>query len=75
MIAISSPTPDSLAVDRRRQLPFITPIFVAIGYQLGVLIRGASSKIERQFATFTDVPHPDRPSRQQWEQLWRAEPQ
>ena len=74
MIAISSPAPESLAVDRHRQLPFITPILVAIGYQLGVLIRSASSKIERQFATFADVPYHDRLSRQQWEQLWRAEP-
>jgi hypothetical protein len=40
-----SPAPDSLAVDSRRLLQFITPIFVAIGYQLGVLIRVASNVI------------------------------
>jgi len=74
MIAIFSPAEDSLAVDSRRLLQFMTPIFVAIGYPLGVLIRVASSKIERQFATFADVPYHDRLSRQQWEQLWRAEP-
>jgi hypothetical protein len=44
-------------------------------YQLRVLIRAASCKIERQFATFADVPYHDPLSRQQWEQLWRAEPQ
>ena len=75
MIAIAGPAEDSLAVGSRRILQFITRIFVAIGYQLGVLIRSASSKIERQFATFADVPYHDRLSRQQWDQLWRAEPQ
>ena len=53
---------------------FVTPTFVAIGYQLGVLIRVASSNIERRFATFADVPYCDPLSRRQWEQLWRAEP-
>ena len=75
MIAIASPAEDSLAVDSRRILQFTTTIFVAIGYQLGVLIRVASSKIERQFATFADVPYHDCLNRQQWEQLWRSEPQ
>ena len=74
MIAIASPAEDSLAVDSRRLLQFMTPNFVAIGYPLGVLIRVASSKIERQFATFANVPYHDRLCRQQWEQLWRAEP-
>lgn len=74
MTAIFSPAEDSLAVDSRQILQFITRIVVAIGYQLGVLIRVASGKIERQFAILADVPYHDRLSRQQWEQLWRAEP-
>ena len=74
MIAIAGPAEDSLAVGSRRILQFITRIFVAIGYQLGVLIRVASSKIERQFATLANVPYHDRHCRQQWEQLWRADP-
>jgi hypothetical protein len=69
MIAISSPAEDSLAVDSRT-----TRIFVAIVNQLGVLSRVATSKIEREFATFANVPYQDRLSRQQWEQQWRAEP-
>jgi hypothetical protein len=75
MIAIFSPVEDSPAIDSRQLLQFMTPTLAAIGYQLGVLIRVASSKIEHQFATFADVPYHDRLSRQQWEQLWRAEPQ
>jgi len=75
MIAIFSPAENSLAVDRRRLWQFTTAIFVAIGYQWGVLVRIASSKIERRFSIFADVPYHDRLSRQQWEQLWRAEPQ
>jgi len=75
VIAIFSPGRSSLAVDSRRLLQFTTAIFVAIGYQLGALIRIANSRIERRFSTFADVPYHDRLSRQQWEQLWREEPQ
>jgi hypothetical protein len=75
MIAIDSPAEDSVAVDSRRQLQSMTPTFVALVYQLRVLIRAASCKIEHQFATFADVPYHDPLSRQQWEQLWRAESQ
>ncbi len=75
MIAIFSPGGNSFAVDSRRPLQFTRALFVAVGYQLEVLIHVASSKIERRFATFANVPYHDRLSRQQWEQLWRAEPQ
>ena len=75
MIAIFSPAEKSLAIDSRRLLQFMTPTLVAVEYQLGVLIRVASSNVERQFATFADVPYHDRLIRQQWEQLWRSEPQ
>jgi hypothetical protein len=75
MIVRFSSAEDSLGVDSRRLSQFTTPIFVAIGYQLGALVRIASSKIERRFSTFADVPYHDRLSRQQWEQLWREEPQ
>jgi len=75
MIANFSPGWSSLAVDSRRLLQFRAAIFVAIGYQLGALIRIANSWIERRFSTFADVPYHDRLSRQQWEQLWREEPQ
>jgi hypothetical protein len=74
MIAIFNAAQDSLAVDSRRLWQFMTPTLVAIGYRLGVLISIASSKLERQFATFADVPYHEPRSRQQWEQLWRAEP-
>jgi hypothetical protein len=73
MIAIFSPAKDSVTVDSRRQL--MTPTFVALRYRLRVLISAASCKIERQFATFADVPYHDPLSRQQWEQLWRADHQ
>jgi hypothetical protein len=75
MIAIFGPRGNSLAVDRRRLLQFTTAIFVSSGYQVGVLVRIAGGNIERGFSIFADVPYHDRLSRQQWEQLWRAEPQ
>jgi hypothetical protein len=40
-----------------------------IGYQLRVLIRAVSCKIERHFAAFASVPYDDPLSRQLWEQL------
>jgi hypothetical protein len=40
-----------------------------------VLVRIASSKIERRFTILADIPYHDRLSRQHWEQLWRAESQ
>jgi hypothetical protein len=51
----------------------MTTTFVAFRYQLRGLMRAANCKIERQFATFADVPYHDPLSRQQWEQLWRAD--
>ncbi len=73
MIANFSPGRSSLAVDSRRLLQFTTAIFVVIGHQLGVLVRIASSNLERRFAIFADVPYHDCLGRQQWEQLWRSE--
>jgi hypothetical protein len=75
MIAIGSAAKDSVVVDNRQRLQSMTPTFVAVVYQLRVLIRAASCKIEHQFATFADVPYHDPLSRKQWEQLWRADPQ
>jgi hypothetical protein len=75
MIAILNPGWHSLAVDSRRPLQFTRALLIAVGYQLGVLVRFASSKIERRFAIFADIPYHDRLSRQHWEQLWRAESQ
>jgi hypothetical protein len=67
------PVEDSLTFGGGRLQQSIAPTLVAIGYQLEVLIRVASSKIERQFATFADLPYHDRLSRQRWEQLWRGD--
>jgi hypothetical protein len=75
MIAIFSQGGNSLGVDRRRLSQFTRALIVAVGYQLVVLVRIASGKIERRFAIFADVPYHDRFSRQQWGQLWRAESQ
>jgi hypothetical protein len=75
MIAIFSPDGYPPAVDSRQSLQFTRALFVAVGYQLAVLVRTASSKIERRFAVFADIPYHDRLSRQHWEQLWRAESQ
>jgi hypothetical protein len=75
MIAIFSPRRYSLAVDSHRPFQFTRVLFIAVGYQLGVLARIASSKIERRFALFADIPYHDRLSQQHWEQLWRAESQ
>jgi hypothetical protein len=60
MIAIFSPSEDSIAMK---------PTLVKIGYQLRVLIRAVSCKIERHFAAFASVPYDDPLSRQLWEQL------
>jgi hypothetical protein len=73
MIASFSPAEDSIAVDSQGQLQFVTPTLIHIGYQLGVLIRAVSCKIERHFATFADVPYYDPISRQEWEQLWKTD--
>ena len=73
MIAIFSPGRYPHAVDSRQSLQFRRILVVASGYQLGVLVRTASSKIERRFAIFADIPYHDRLSRQHWEQLWRPE--
>jgi hypothetical protein len=73
MIAIFSQGGNSLAFDSRRPLQFARALFVAAGYQLGVLVRIVSGRMERRFATFADIPYHDRLSRQHWEQLWRAE--
>jgi len=51
MIANFSPGRSSLAVDSRRLLQFTTAIFVVIGHQLGVLVRIASSNLERRFGS------------------------
>jgi len=58
-LRLFSPVEDSLAVDSRRQLRFMTPTLVGIGYQLRVLIRALSCKIDRHFATFADLPYHD----------------
>jgi hypothetical protein len=39
-----------------------------------VLVRISSSKIERRFVIFEDIPYHYRLSRQHWEPLWRAFP-
>jgi hypothetical protein len=38
------------------------------------VIRVASTKIERQFSTFADVPYQDPQDLKEWEQLWGKEP-
>lgn len=75
MNVILRPRGNSLAVDSRRPLQFTRAPFVVVGYQWGVLVRTMSRKIERRFAILADIPYHDRLSRQQWEQLWRAESQ
>jgi hypothetical protein len=72
MIAILSPAEISIAVCSRLQIQ-LKPALVNIGYQLRVLIRAASCKIERHFAAFANVPCPDPLSRQEWEQLWKTD--
>ena len=39
-----------------------------------VAMRTMSAEIERRFATFFGLPYEDPVSRQQWEQVWEAEP-
>jgi hypothetical protein len=73
MIATFNRAEDAITVDSRRELQFMTPTFVGIGYQLRALIRAGSCKIQRHFAAFADVPFHDPLSRQRWEQLWESQ--
>jgi hypothetical protein len=74
MIGIFSRSEDAIAVESRRQLQFMTPIFVDVGYRLRALIRAVGCNLERRFATLADVPYHEPLSRQQWELLWKTDP-
>jgi broad specificity phosphatase PhoE len=65
---------DSIAVTIRRPVQMTAAIFVALGKDLRVGIRTVRNLIERRFAEFAGVPYQNAHSRQQWEELFRAEP-
>jgi hypothetical protein len=55
MTAIVNPVEDLIAIDGRRRWQLASPDFVAIGYQLGVVIRAVSCSIKRHFTTFAGI--------------------
>jgi hypothetical protein len=67
------PTVNSIAVDNRRPLECMAAFLVALGYQLRMATRTVSDFMERRFAEYAGVPHPDSLGRQQWEELWETE--
>ena len=73
MSTIIAPTLNSIAMDNRRRVQLMAPIFVALVNHLRVSIRTVGDLLERRFAEFADLPYQDAPSRQQWEELWEAE--
>jgi hypothetical protein len=65
---------NSIAMDDRRPVQFMAPIFAAPVDLLRVNIRTVGDFLERRFAEFAGLPYQDALSRQQWEELWEAEP-
>jgi hypothetical protein len=53
---------------------FLAHAIGSLGDQMRVAMRTMSAEIERRFATFFGLPYEDPVSRQQWEQVWEAEP-
>jgi hypothetical protein len=73
-MSMIAPTVNSIAMNIRRPLEIMAAIFVALGTHVRVRIRTVSDRIEHRFAEFAGVPYEDSHSRQQWEELFRAEP-
>jgi hypothetical protein len=63
-----------IVVDPRRRPQFVTTVFGALGCSMRVAMHTMSAEMERRFATFAGLPCQDPVSRQQWEQVWEAEP-
>jgi hypothetical protein len=74
MSAIITPTANSIAMDNRRPIQLMAPIFVAFVNHLRVSIQTLGEVLERGFAEFAGLPYHNASSRQQWEELWEAEP-
>jgi hypothetical protein len=74
MSTIIASTLNSIAMDNRRPVPFMAPNFPALVNHLWVSIRTVGDLLERRFAEFAGLPYQDALSRQQWEELWEAEP-
>jgi hypothetical protein len=71
---ITVPAVNSIAVDNRRLFQSMAAFFVAFAFHLSTGMRAASETIECRFAEFARVPYQNPLSRQQWEDLWEAEP-
>jgi hypothetical protein len=53
---------------------FMAAFFAALGHRVRIGIRTVNDLAERRFAEFAAVPYQGPLSRQQWEELWEAEP-
>jgi hypothetical protein len=65
MSAVIDPAVNSITLNARRPVQFMAVFFVAI--------HTMSDLIERRFAEFAGIPYQSRLSRQQWEEVWKAE--
>jgi hypothetical protein len=65
---------NSIAMDNRRLFQSMAAFFVAFAFHLRIGMLTASDLIHRRFAAFARVPYQNPLSRQQWEDLWDAEP-
>jgi hypothetical protein len=68
------PTVNSITVDNRRPVRSIAAFFATLGYHVRIVILTRIDLMERRFAQFARVPYHDPANRQQWEELWDAEP-
>jgi hypothetical protein len=67
-------TVNSIAMDHRRPFQSMAAFFVDLGYDVRIGMRTMSDLVERRFAEFARVPYQNPLSRQQWQELWEAEP-
>ena len=61
-------------MDDGRPVQSMAVLFVALGNHVRIGIRTVRDLLELRFAEFAGVPYQNPLSRQQWEELWDAEP-
>jgi hypothetical protein len=71
---VTVPSVNSIAMGNRRPVQSMAAFFAALGYYVRTGIRTVSDVMERRFAKFARVPYQEPLGRQQWEELWEAEP-
>jgi hypothetical protein len=74
MSTVIEPAQYLIVTESSRRSQLVTTVLVALGRNMRVAARTMSAELECRFATFAGVPYLDPVSRQQWEQVWEAEP-